>query len=148
MYCSCQCAANNTKLKQQRLKKFRETHKNNPTIKQNEIKNRLKTIKSKPRVTAKDNYDKNIKTSTESYCLICNSKTRFVNAVVGYKKYCSNLCSNKDKDLQKIKTQNYMNTLAANPDINIKRNKTLSVMWQSNPDIIKRAIKATTNLSG
>lgn len=93
------------------------------------------------KIEAKEYYDTFLKEPTEGACIICTSNTRYVNTKVGYKKYCSNLCSNKDKDLQQIKTQSYMNTLANNPDIKIKRNKKVSATWNANPDIARQVVK-------
>ena len=92
------------------------------------------------KIKPQEYYDTFIKEPTEGICMICSKATRYVDTNRGYKKYCSNLCSNKDKDLQRIKTQSYMDTLANNPSINTKRNKTISAMWQSNPDLIKQRV--------
>ena len=92
------------------------------------------------KIKPQEYYDTFIKEPTEGTCIICSKPTRYVDTNRGYKKYCSNLCSSKDKDLQKIKTQSYMDTLAKNPDINIRRNKTLSVMWQTNTALVEQRI--------
>lgn len=93
-------------------------------------------------ITSKEYYDIFIKEPTEGVCKMCNNSTSYKGINIGYRKYCSALCSNKDKELQRIKTQNYMDTITNNPDINTKRNKTLSAMWQNNPDLVKQRVAA------
>ena len=92
------------------------------------------------KIKPQEYYDTFLKEPTDGICIVCNGTTRYVDTNRGYKKYCSNLCSTKDKDLQKIKTQSYMDTLAGNPSINIQRGKAMSATWKNNPELAEQRL--------
>lgn len=50
-------------------------------------------------ITRKEYYDIYIKKNNEGKCLVCNNNTTFVDISIGYLKYCSNKCSNKDPNV-------------------------------------------------
>ena len=47
-------------------------------------------------ITNKEYYDKYLKSSNESYCLMCGKPTKFLSIKCGYTKYCSNKCAGLD----------------------------------------------------
>jgi len=51
-------------------------------------------------ITSKEYYDLYLKNKDEECCVICGKPTRYVNIVVGYKKYCSTKCSNKSEEVK------------------------------------------------
>ena len=51
-------------------------------------------------ISAKDYYDQYIKTDADGKCKICGKPTSFINAIDGYRVYCSSKCANSDPEIQ------------------------------------------------
>lgn len=73
-----------------------------------ELKNKLgipSHLTHSHNISAKDYYDQYIKIDTDGKCKICGKPTSFINAIDGYRAYCSSKCANSDPDIQdKIKS--------------------------------------------
>jgi hypothetical protein len=63
----------------------------------NSILSLSRHIKPAHSISSKDYFDKFIKKEKSGLCSVCSNPTRFVNFGIGYKKYCSNSCHNRDK---------------------------------------------------
>ena len=64
-----------------------------------ELKNKLgmpSHLNHSHNISAKDYYDKYLKTDTDGICKICGKPTSFINAIDGYRIYCSSKCANLD----------------------------------------------------
>lgn len=81
------------------------------------------------KILSKDYYDKYVKSDNEGICKICGNPTNFKNLTVGYRTYCCNECSRKDKDIyKKLKNTNIerygVSCSLANIDIRQKAKET------------------------
>ena len=86
-------------------------------------------------ITSKEYYDKFFKIEGEGICLVCNSDTRFVSYLDGYKKHCSISCSNKNPEYSKNRTIKRLKTEAKNPEIRIKAGLKFKQTEKDNPEI-------------
>ena len=83
------------------------------------------------KLTNKNYYDIYHKNKNEGICLICNKETLFKNVIIGYRKYCSMSCRNKDKNYVKKCKNTLKNKLGENYSqiIDKKRKTTKSIKY-------------------
>lgn len=68
------------------------------------IRNAIRPFK----LTIKDFYDIHYKSIDEGICIVCGNQCSFYDLVVGYKKFCSDVCSNKFPEKRKIVSDRFI----------------------------------------
>ena len=69
----------------------------------------LHHLKHVHNITAKQYYDKFLKTENEDICTQCQKTKTFISIKNGYRKYCSdNSCRNKNSDINNKKKQTFL----------------------------------------
>ncbi len=62
-------------------------------------------IKKYHNINSKEYYDKYLKKENEDICLTCGNKTKFINVISGYYKYCSISCISNNSEIIKRKIE-------------------------------------------
>ena len=112
-------------------------------------------LRVKHNISPREYYDLYIKEVNEGICSECGGDTRYVNISNGYRKYCSNKCSNNSKSVKSKKR----NTLISNYGVDVPlksdviRNKVIKTNidkygteWGLQSDIIKNKCKVSNKL--
>lgn len=94
------------------------------------------------KISAKEYYDKFLKTENEGYCLNCTAPTKFKSNVVGYLKFCCKRCATQYQWRHNDKFRTAMKELQSSLIYKVSVGKKIAESWK-NKDIREKRIKGS-----